>query len=220
MNEWLSSPVASGLLTASMALYVTLGSAPIAIAMRYLLDSVFIGGELAEYSLGRDVAVTIGIVGSAASVAACWPQQAEKLFAVTGASGVALVSYIFPVAVHLRLYLTNGWRDHVNNHRGAEGPDVWLLDDDQREVERNQGAESGAETEALEVSVIQEGVRRRGSEEVIRRHPPYPSVQDLEGMPVWQAVSAASFNLVLPILVLSFGLATSISALTLSIAKM
>jgi solute carrier family 38 (sodium-coupled neutral amino acid transporter), member 11 len=124
VNRWLPGR-ASGALDAAMAIYLSISMAPMAITMRYLLDSIVVGkGELVSYSRSRDTWFTIGGILSATSVAAIWPEQAEKLFAVTGCTGVLLVSYVLPVLVHFKLYWTRRRPDVVSTDQEA-----WLLED-------------------------------------------------------------------------------------------
>lgn len=122
-NEWVSGR-STGLLDGSMVVYLSISMAPMAITMRYLLDSVGGKGEFQEYSWGRDVGYTLAGIFAATGVAIIWPAKAEKLFAVTGATGVCLVSYVLPVAVHLKLYLTR-WRHGVV----STDLEAWLLED-------------------------------------------------------------------------------------------
>lgn len=91
VNRWLPGRLGGGL-DAGMAAYLSISMAPMAIALRYLLDSVAAGGELARYQRRRDAALTVAGVAGAAGVAAAWPDDAEKLFAVTGATAVCLAS--------------------------------------------------------------------------------------------------------------------------------
>ena len=122
-NQWLTGR-STAFLDVAMTVYLSISMAPMAITMRYLLDSVGNKGEFQEYSWGRDVGYTLGGIFAATGVAIIFPTQAEKLFAVTGATGVCLVSYVLPVAVHLKLYLTR-WRHGVV----STDLEAWLLED-------------------------------------------------------------------------------------------
>jgi len=60
MNKWLPGR-ATGVLDASMAIYLSISMAPMAITLRFLLDSVIVGkGDLVSYSRSRDTWFTIG----------------------------------------------------------------------------------------------------------------------------------------------------------------
>jgi amino acid permease len=124
VNKWLPGR-ASGVLDAAMAVYLSISMAPMAITMRYLLDSGVVGkGELVSYSRSRDTWFTIGGILSATSVAVIWAEKAEKLFSVTGCTGVLLVSYVLPVLVHFKLYWTRRRPPMVSTDQEA-----WLLED-------------------------------------------------------------------------------------------
>ena len=124
INKWLPER-ASGVLNAAMAIYLSISMAPMAITMRYLLDSVVVGkGDLVSYSRSRDAGFTIGSILSATAVAVIWPEKAEKLFAVTGCTGVLFVSYVLPVVVHFKLYWTRRRPAIVSDEQ-----EVWLLED-------------------------------------------------------------------------------------------
>ena len=60
-------------------------------------------GEDAPFSRKRDYALSCTIVFGALGVALAVPGFAEKIFAVTGATAVAMVCYVIPVLIHLRL---------------------------------------------------------------------------------------------------------------------
>ena len=72
------------------------------LSLRYTLDCL-IAGEDAPFSWARHLSLTCGIVLSSLAVALAVPNFAEKIFAVTGATAVALVCYVIPVAIDLRL---------------------------------------------------------------------------------------------------------------------
>lgn len=57
-------------------------------------------------------------------MAIIWPEYAEKLFSITGATGVLLVSYVLPVLVHFKLYWTRRRPEVVSSDQEA-----WLLED-------------------------------------------------------------------------------------------
>ena len=61
-------------------------------------------GENAAFSRKRDYSLSCAIVFSALGVALAVPSFAEKIFAVTGATAVAMVCYVIPVVIHLRLH--------------------------------------------------------------------------------------------------------------------
>ena len=58
-------------------------------SLRYTLDCLLVG-EDAPFSRGRDYGLSCAIVLSALSVALAVPSFAEKIFAVTGATAVAM----------------------------------------------------------------------------------------------------------------------------------
>ncbi len=56
------------------------------LSLRYTLN-VLLAGEDAPFSMARHVVVTVGVVASSLAVALAVPNLAEKIFAVTGATG-------------------------------------------------------------------------------------------------------------------------------------
>jgi hypothetical protein len=68
VNDWLQSDRARGALDAGMALYLSISMAPMAITMRYLLDSALSGGELPRYAPSCDAALAAGGLAAAATV--------------------------------------------------------------------------------------------------------------------------------------------------------
>ena len=73
------------------------------LSLRYTLDCLLVG-EDAPFSRRRDYTLSCGILFSALGVALVVPSFAEKIFAVTGATAVAMVCYVIPVVIHLRLH--------------------------------------------------------------------------------------------------------------------
>lgn len=55
-------------------------------------------------------AETVGALGCSLVVALLFPTQAEKMFAVTGATGVCLVCYVIPSCIHRKVVLVTAQR--------------------------------------------------------------------------------------------------------------
>jgi amino acid permease len=70
------------------------------LSLRYTLDCL-VAGEDAPFSHRRHLALTTAAVFSSLAVALAFPNAAEKIFAITGATAVAAVCYLIPVALHL-----------------------------------------------------------------------------------------------------------------------
>jgi solute carrier family 38 (sodium-coupled neutral amino acid transporter), member 11 len=241
VNSWLPGK-AAGILDLGMAVYLSISMAPMAITLRYLLDAALTAhGELAAYSFGRDMTITVGGISAATAVAAKWPEQAEKLFALTGATAVSLVSYILPVAVHFLLYF--GARRGPRLPRvlqGGQGDPMraWLLEDasmleagddvgndvaapgvlpSQRRPTTTIGTTPATrrESSVLPAEVAQScEAGRRDS------RPPYPHVSDLRLLGWWQWAAALFLHIVVPSIVLVGGSVTGIMAVLLSVSKM
>jgi amino acid permease len=160
VNKWLPGR-ATGVLDASMAVYLSISMAPIAITLRYLLDSVVVGkGDLVSYSRSRDTWFTFGVISSATSIASIWPENAEKLFSVTGCTGVLLVSYVLPVLVHFKLYWTRGRPEVVSSDQEA-----WLLEDASL-LESNLGNAGGIRRRDSSVAVVEGGADEDEREDI------------------------------------------------------
>lgn len=102
VNDWLGGGRAEGCLDAVVLAYLAISMPPIQLSLRYTLTCLLVG-EDAPHDRRRHVLLTSLIVGSALAVALVFPTGAEKIFAVTGATAVALVCYFLPVALHLML---------------------------------------------------------------------------------------------------------------------
>ena len=61
------------------------------------------GGSSATLPPALNAAVTCAIVGAALGVALALPDASASLFSLTGATGVCLVAYVFPIVAHWRL---------------------------------------------------------------------------------------------------------------------
>ena len=61
------------------------------------------GGSSAALPPALNAAVTCAIVGAALGVALALPDASASLFSLTGATGVCLVAYVFPIVAHWRL---------------------------------------------------------------------------------------------------------------------
>ena len=69
------------------------------LSLRYTLDCL-VAGEDAPFSRRRHLALTSAAVFSSLAVALAFPDAAEKILAITGATAVAAVCYLIPVALH------------------------------------------------------------------------------------------------------------------------
>ncbi|KAI3429787.1 hypothetical protein D9Q98_010100 [Chlorella vulgaris] len=108
VNSWLPARW-DGVLDALMVLYLSVCMAPIAFTLRCQLENLLIE-EGSTMLRGRQVLLTAACLLSSLLLAMAFPTQAEKMFAVTGATAVCAVCYVVPVAIHLRLYLRgSGW---------------------------------------------------------------------------------------------------------------
>ncbi|KAG7667005.1 hypothetical protein Ndes2526B_g04504 [Nannochloris sp. 'desiccata'] len=249
VNKWLPGR-ATGVLDAAMAVYLSISMAPMAITLRFLLDSVVVGkGDLIAYSRSRDTWFTIGGISTATSVAVIWPEKAEKLFSVTGCTGVLLVSYVLPVLVHFKLYWTRRRPEVASSDQEA-----WLLEDASL-LEANLGGSgvirrrdssvaviggSADEVEEdIEPGMVDSGIRGitigdgshtveplraplltlRPAPNVVERPGGYPHIRELRKMAYWKIPLVLCWHLVLPLLVLVLGVGTSLSALALSLKK-
>lgn len=207
VNTWLPGRSA-GYLDASMAVYLSISMAPMAITMRYLLDAVVASGELATFVWRRDLIFTLGSIIAATAVASAWPEKAETLFAVTGASAVCLVAYVFPVAVHLSLYMSSS---RISLPSSSE-QEVWLLQDAALLEECNVAARRGS-------SVVDQETAESAAEQIEAVDiltGAYPHISKLSRLPWWRKAVTLVRQVCIPLLVGCLGIAASASALWLS----
>lgn len=269
VNEWLPDAYNGGL-NAAMAVYLSISMSPMVITMRYLLDSVMASGEFVEYSRKRDVGLTLACILSSTAVAAACPEKAEELFAVTGASAVCLVAYIFPIIVHLKLYFRGVWRGTstlLAELEAEEGPHTWLLEDasllehgESYQIADTAGIFSGdlpirggsGEDDHLSLDTEFDGPGRRDSsvvdaelqEESVdvndgmgvgnlasssvfinqrrqqRQRMWYPHVRDVYKVKWWGVLVLLLWHVVVPLMVMVFGIVTSGLALLLAMGKL
>eukprot|EP00887_Chlorella_sp_A99_P003836 scaffold11.g3836.t1 len=116
VNAWLPGRW-DGALDALVALYLSISMAPMAMTLRYQLDSLFFG-EDAPHQWRRELWLTALCLLSSLAVALAWPTKAQQIFSVTGASGVCLVCYVIPVVIHLRLFFSGGAAAAARRRRG------------------------------------------------------------------------------------------------------
>ena len=71
-------------------------------SLRFTLDE-WVMGEGAPPSARRSLLETGGIMAASLATALLFPTASEKIFSITGATGVLVVCYVVPVLVHLLL---------------------------------------------------------------------------------------------------------------------
>lgn len=71
-------------------------------ALRASLD-ILLFGPHQPFTWTRTIAETCLTIGSSLSVAMLFPNAAEKMFAVTGATAVAIICYVIPIYIHFRV---------------------------------------------------------------------------------------------------------------------
>lgn len=100
-NEWLPLR-AQGVLDAVMAVYLGISIPPISLSLRCTLHNLLAGFGNPNLPWRHTLETTVPLA-AALSIALTCPQASEKVFAITGASGVMLICYFIPVALHLML---------------------------------------------------------------------------------------------------------------------
>ena len=105
-NSLLSSPAAGACLQAAMLFYALVCSVPMVIALRAFMEGLASkkvswpkAGTWASHAL-----YTTGIVGASLAGGLLAQGRSEVVFALTGATGVSLVCYVIPAAVHVLLW--------------------------------------------------------------------------------------------------------------------
>ncbi|MEW5318684.1 MAG: hypothetical protein WDW38_009886 [Sanguina aurantia] len=95
-------------------------------------------------------AETVGALGCSLVVALLFPTQAEKMFAVTGATGVCLVCYVIPSCIHRKVVLVTAQRqqqlrDQQDQQQGPLGsPGLASAQDAHRSGSGGRGGGGGA----------------------------------------------------------------------------
>lgn len=102
VNQLVNNRLVCSVLYGSMLVYLALGMTTTQYALRASLD-LMIWGEEATFTWRKQVMETMFTVGSSLAVALTAPHQAEKIFAVVGASAVCVVCYVIPVYIHYRV---------------------------------------------------------------------------------------------------------------------
>uniref|UniRef100_A0A383VGQ9 Amino acid transporter transmembrane domain-containing protein n=1 Tax=Tetradesmus obliquus TaxID=3088 RepID=A0A383VGQ9_TETOB len=103
VNELVAGRAAVAALYGIMLLYLALGMTTTQYALRASLD-LMVFGEEATFTWRRQVAWTTLTVGSSLTVALAVPDQAEKIYAVVGATAVCVVCYVIPVYIQLQMF--------------------------------------------------------------------------------------------------------------------
>lgn len=229
VNSWLPGRWA-GVLDFGMAVYLSISMAPMAITMRYIMESMTAGGELIPRTRAKDALNTIFGIGSATAVAVAWPRQAEKLFALTGATAVSLVSYVLPVLVHFRLYfrprrhlrlLPIEEEQYLGGMEHRDPTRHWLLED--AALLGSSGAMDDASSVARRQScVLPEQVvldwERRSS--INDQEADYSHISDLTVLSLKRKMWAILVNIVTPLLILIGGIVAGGAAVWFSLAKL
>lgn len=105
LNHWIPKEY-EPLLNMSMAIYLSSSVAPIVLAMRYLVYAAQgIQDDQHVMSVRHSVTTVLCIIIPTA-VAGLYPKQSQVLFSITGSTAVCLIAYVFPVYVHLSLYMS------------------------------------------------------------------------------------------------------------------
>jgi amino acid permease len=117
VNKLVDGRAATLALYGGMLVYLALGMTTTQFALRQSLD-VLLVGEGAPFSRRRQAVLTTACLGTALCVALVDPSGAERIIALVGATGVAMVAYVVPVAVALMGH-ARGWRPREGTEGGA-----------------------------------------------------------------------------------------------------
>mmetsp|Transcript_4826 Transcript_4826/g.13876 ORF Transcript_4826/g.13876 Transcript_4826/m.13876 type:complete len:470 (+) Transcript_4826:249-1658(+) len=105
VNDWLGGKRLEGVLDAAVVGYLAISLPPIQLSLRLTLAKLIYGDDEEEETLdtGRHVLLTVCIVATSLGVALVFPTAAERIYAFTGATAVAMICYLLPVSLHLML---------------------------------------------------------------------------------------------------------------------
>eukprot|EP00878_Enallax_costatus_P003116 GHUV01003315.1.p1 GENE.GHUV01003315.1~~GHUV01003315.1.p1 ORF type:complete len:487 (+),score=112.67 GHUV01003315.1:283-1743(+) len=121
VNTLVTGRAATAGLYGCMLLYLALGMTTTQYALRASLDLMVVG-EDAPFTWFRQVGWTVITVGSSLAVALLVPDQAEKIYAVVGATAVCCVCYVVPVYIQLRMYQRRKQRNKPMQVADDEAP--------------------------------------------------------------------------------------------------
>ena len=102
VNDILTDQRATLVLYSALMVYLCCGMVNTQHALRASIDHLLMGPD-APYNASRHAAQTLCILAASVAVAAAFPREAEKIFALTGATAVCLSCYMIPVYIHLQL---------------------------------------------------------------------------------------------------------------------
>lgn len=85
--------------------YLAMALPMLELPARHTIDR-WIPQEWVQNKRLRHVGVMIVILGFSLALATTWPNQSGNIVVVTGATGVAMVSYIIPIINHFLLYFS------------------------------------------------------------------------------------------------------------------
>ena len=223
VNSWLPGKW-SGVLDFGMVIYLSISMAPMAITMRYILESMTAGGELVPRTMLKDALNTLVGILSATMVAFTWPRQAEKLFALTGATAVSLVSYVLPVLIHFKLYFRATSRlrllpiEEEHGFRDIDPTRRWLLED---AAHLESVDLTDEQSERRSSNVLPEGVILEWEAVSDSLHSAdYPHISDWRVLSNRRRAWAMLAYIVAPALILTGGIAAGIASISISLSKM
>lgn len=87
------------------AVYLAMALPMLELPTRHTIDR-WIPQEWIQNKRLRHVGVMVVILGFSLALATTWPSQSGNIVVVTGATGVAMVSYIIPIINHFLLYFS------------------------------------------------------------------------------------------------------------------
>jgi hypothetical protein len=85
-----------------MMVYLALAMTTTHYALRKSLDAALLGPG-APFTWLRHVSLTLLILAASTSVALSFPGAADRIFSLTGATGVCLVCYVIPCYIHFKV---------------------------------------------------------------------------------------------------------------------
>eukprot|EP00898_Chlorokybus_atmophyticus_P002369 jgi/Chlat1/3132/Chrsp21S03361 len=216
VNEWLGGGTAYGILNVLMALYLALSLPPIEFPTRHTIDRWLPDSWISKkrFPMLRHIIETALILSVCLLIAELFPNNSGNVLVVTGATGVAMVSYVIPVVNHLLMYFN--WSYVQRDARRGVAAHVYHMDST---LTDNDGSQYGGHVmpkllneTGVPLAEAQPQIGPHAIDEAELADPlTYRKMNKYKG--VWGAVWELAWEVLVPVIVVAVGVFASVSAL-------